>query len=137
MRFFEVTRPGDAPPGEGFAAPEVIDLPGITDDAYAHVILCPMLAPSGLHLFFAATAPVVVDEENVADSLAVQVASRADLDAPWGPSTRLDAINEPTWQTCPMSITRDGCQMTFARFKFPPDPNEPDPVQPFLARRGP
>lgn len=137
MRFFEVTRPGDAPPGEGFTAPEVVHLPGITDDAYAHVILCPMLSPDGLRLFYASTAPTVVDADNASDSLAVQVTSRADVSAPWGPSTRLDAINEPGWQTCPMSITRDGCQMIVQRFKFPADPNEPDPVRPVLLRRGP
>jgi hypothetical protein len=137
IRFFEATRPGDAPPGEGFGAPALVELPGITDDAYAHVLLCPMLSPDGLHLFYASTSPMVVDEGNAGDSLAVQVTQRVALDAPWGPPTRLDALNEPGWQPCPMSITRDGCQMIVQRFKFPPDPEETDPVRPVLLRRGP
>ena len=58
-----------------------------------------------------------------------------------GPTPNLDELArdanvflaEATWQLCPYSVTRDGCQMTFQRFKFPPDPNEPDPVRPMLA----
>ncbi|MCA9660012.1 MAG: hypothetical protein KC486_16835 [Myxococcales bacterium] len=136
-RFYEAKRPIGSAPGTGFDSFTPVVLPGLTDDVYAHVFECPTISPDGLRLFFGSSYPTVLDPNNASDALKMYVSERAGVNAPWGAPVEIPSLKAATWQLCPQAITRDGCQMTFARFKFPPDPNEPDPVQPFLARRGP
>ncbi|MEZ4383598.1 MAG: hypothetical protein R3A79_19865 [Nannocystaceae bacterium] len=136
-RLFEATRPADSPPGTGFGGFTPVVLPGVTDDDYAHVFECGALAPDGLHLLFGSSFPTILNGQNASDALKMYMTARADLDAPWSASVEVSSLRVATWQLCPLSITRDGCVMTFGRFKFPQDPNESDPVRLFLARRWP
>jgi hypothetical protein len=136
-RFYEAKRPIGSAPGAGFQSFAPVVLAGLTDAPYAHVFECPAIAPDGLHLLFGSSCPEALDANNASDALRMYITERAGVNGPWAEPAEITTLRVATWQLCPQAITRDGCQMTFARFKFPQDPNEPDPVQPFLARRGP
>jgi hypothetical protein len=135
-RFFEAKRPSDAPPGAGFVGVMPVVLPGVTDNPdYAHPVLCAALSPDGLRLLYGSSYPDKLDADELDDAQYVLMSERQDLDSAWGPPSRLESLQTPTWQSCPESISRDGCQMTFLQFKYPLDPNEPDPLRAFIARR--
>ena len=137
-RFFEAKRPSNAAPGTGFVEATPVVLPGVTDNAdYAHPVLCGVLSPDGLRLLYGSSYPDELDANDLDDAQYVLTSKRQSLDSAWGPPTRLESLQTPSWQSCPESITRDGCQMTFFQFKYPFDPNEPDPLRAFIARRSP
>jgi hypothetical protein len=134
-RFHEASRAPDGPPGAPFDAPSAVVLPGISDDPnYNHINVCPTLSPDGLHLFFGSTFPIVLTPNNQPDALNVFYTARAGLGQPWAPPQEITQLREATWETCPSSVTRDGCTLVFHRFKFQMNPGD---YRIYLARRSP
>lgn len=132
--FFEASRAADAPPGAPFAAPQEVTLPGISDDPdYAHIFVCPTLSPDGLHLFFGSSFPVALDANNENSALGVFSTRRGALDQPWGASVEHQPLRADGWETCPSSVSADGCTLVFHRFTRNQDPGD---YRIFLARRG-
>lgn len=117
-RFYEFKRAADAAPGSNFSTYGIADLPGITDDDYAHVTLCPTLSPDGHHLFFGSSYPTVLGENNLADALNVFYTSRDDLDAGWEMPVAISTFHESGLETCPSAVTADGCVLLFHRFEL-------------------
>lgn len=136
LRFLEAERMADATPGTDFSAPVVVDLPGITDDDYAHPLFCPSLSPDGLTLHFGSSYPLILTAENATGSLQIHRVTRETTGSPWSESTVITSFKKEGWESCPWSISADGCQMTFQHSKNPPM-GEPDPVRMMLARRSP
>jgi hypothetical protein len=123
--FYEATRAADAPLGAPFGAPVQVILPTFSNDAqFAHVNLCPTVSPDGLHLFFGSSYPLVLDADNAKDALGVFYTRRDAPSGPWQvPVEHLD-LRAATWETCPSSVTADGCTLVFHRFKFMEEPGD-------------
>ena len=96
--------------------------------------MCPTLSRDGVHLFVGVTFPIVLTPNNQPDALNVFYTARAGLGEPWARPQEITQLREATWETCPSSVTRDGCTLVFHRFKFQMNPGD---YRIYLARRSP
>lgn len=116
-RFHEATRAADIP-GSAFTVETPVMLPPITDDPYPHVNVCPTISPDGLHFFFGSSYPIKLIPANQANALNIFYTSRATPADVWAPAQEITQFRSPDFETCPSSVTRDGCTLVFHRFKF-------------------
>ncbi len=118
--FVELERPAYPAPGTPFGAEKGVTISPITD-VPGHVILCPAISPDGLHLFFGSTHPLVLGPDS-SEVLRVFSTERATLDGPWESPVEITSLadDDPNYdfETCPTSVTRDGCQLFVHRFQF-------------------
>jgi hypothetical protein len=127
FRFYEARRA--APVALG-AFGEVVDVSPAMPPL--QLVLCPALAPTGLDLFFISTEEADIEFDSASEVMHIYHVRRADLDAAWGPSTRLDSIPSSGGVLCPSSVTADGC--AFAYYEFQVADTDP-PYAMFLAER--
>lgn len=124
-RFHQFTRtapkPGDPFTGDDIVTPKAGPLP---------FAICPVLSPDGLHLFFASTEALILDESNADELVGIYFTSRPARDAAWGPVSKLAIANNGV--TCPSSVTDDGCELAYHQFHL----NAGD-YRMFLAARSP
>ena len=144
FNFYEATRPPGSPAATPFADPTLLaisyaDPPKVEN--YAHYAPCTALAPDGRRFFFGSTFPdVLADPATLVDALDIFFAERPALGEPFAPAVELALFHEHAWQTCPNSVSRDGCELIFHRFVLGGDmavePGE-DKYKLYLARRAP
>ncbi len=119
--FVELERPPNPAPGTPFGGAKEVQLSPITD-VPGHVTLCPTLSPDGLHLFFGSTYPLKPSPRESSEILRVFSSERAGLDSPWETPVELTSVadDDPDYdfETCPTSVSRDGCQLFIHRFQF-------------------
>lgn len=134
-RLYEARRPAASAPGTGFGALTLVTLPGLSDDPnYPHINLCASFAPDGLRLFFASTYPKILDPTNERDALSIYYTERPGLDQPWTSPVPVPTHSLASWETCPSSVTADGCTLIFHRFTIGIDPGD---YRTFVATRSP
>lgn len=138
--FVELERPPNPAPGTPFGEAKKVELPPITE-VPGHVTLCPTLSPDGLHLFFGSTYPINPSPRESAEILRVFSTERADLNSPWDAPVEITSVadDDPNFdfETCPTSVTRDGCQLFIHRFQFGDAEKAEDSYRIVVATRAP
>ncbi len=128
-RFYQYQRvglaPGAAYPGPGNdVSPKVGTL---------NLTICPTLSPDGLHLFFGSTEAAAIDEQSPGDAVAIYYSSRLDTGSAFVTAQPLAIKHSGPEVLCPSSVTADGCQLVYHRFKTA----EPLTYSMFIAVRAP
>jgi hypothetical protein len=110
-QLYQFERPGAPDGGEPFTGGiNVTPLVGTS-----RLVLCPILSPDGLHLFFSSTEADDFSLANVKD-IDVYYTSRADRLGLWTNPQRLTGFNDVgVGLTCAAGVTKDGCQLTYSQ----------------------
>jgi hypothetical protein len=113
-RFHQYTRPAPT-----IGGPFTDDAQDVTPQVGpVHLALCPALSPDARHLLFSATTSPTLSAANASQVVSIFQVTRDSPQDPWGPPTELTTISPGGGVLCPMSVTADGCAMTFIKFPY-------------------
>lgn len=112
-RFYSAARPAPVTAGSFFGNAVAVALPPITDQ---DELICPVLSPDGTRLFFGTSYPYVIDAANLGHVVTVWYATR--VGNGWSAPIHLSVFDSPTLETCPASVTADGCELYVNRFSL-------------------
>jgi hypothetical protein len=99
--------------------PDVAPLKVTPDHPGLGIVVCPSLAPDGLHMFFSALESAGGDGDVNDGRVGVWYGRRDQVaSAAWVDVTRSEQLRESGFITCPVSVSADGCHLTLALFVF-------------------
>ena len=130
-RLHSARRDPPVTPGAPFDYQGVVEIAPM--GSLSEEMLCPVLSPDGQHLFFASTYPDITNSASNAASIRVWLTHR--VGGGWATAIPVTSLDTPIKHTCPMSVTADGCDLTFKRFSYPANPIFDTAL--WVARRGP
>lgn len=130
FNFYQITRD----PQVHATFPDLAPLKVTPVDPGFGVLVCPAMAPDGLHLFFSGFDSAGGGLGDPNDGRGGVWYARRDAigDATWQGLTRSEQLREPGFITCPVSISADGCHLTLMKFQIEGD----GLLKYHLARRG-
>jgi hypothetical protein len=79
----------------------------------ADFMFCPSPSEDGNRLFLGSTYPKILDATNLPHATSVYYVERTAPSAPWSLPTHVTKLDSPDRQTCPLSVTADGCELMF------------------------
>lgn len=130
-RLHELSRSAPVTPGASFSPQGFIQLDLLTPN---EDIMCPVLSPDGKLLFFGGTYPTLTNGQSGQYDHAIKIFVAQRNNLVWSNVIHLDTFDSDVRQTCPVSITADGCELYFRRFSFPAGAADSEL---WVAKRGP
>lgn len=114
-RLYTAHRAAPVTPGKPFTYNGNLQLPPVVDH---EILMCPVISPDGSRLFFATSYPYLTTGATGGEDQALVVYGTELSGGTWAEATHLTALDGQHLETCPTSITADGCELYLKRFPF-------------------
>lgn len=113
-RLYTAHRAAPVTPGKAFSYGGNLQLPPVVDH---EALMCPVISPDGSRLFFASSYPFLTAGTGSSDQALVVFGTEL-AGGTWAEATHLPALDGQHLETCPTSVTADGCELYLKRFPF-------------------